>query len=197
MDGGAWWAAVHGVAESWTQLSNFTFTFHFHSLEKEMGTHSSVLAWRVPGTVESGGLPSMGSHRVGHAWSNLAAAAAAFYFWNKKSLKQQFVTIKHLGTVIKNLFTSFQLIFMIDVKHTVAILQMWKLRFKELKWFAQASKCSKQRSLDSNWFKKCFKLCWPQSPGTQLLYYAGASSILPPFIQKVFNIYELNTWWYN
>ena len=61
MDGGAWWAAVHGVAESWTRLSDFTFTFHFRALEKEMATHSSVLAWRIPGTVESGGLPSMGS----------------------------------------------------------------------------------------------------------------------------------------
>ena len=62
-DGGAWWAAVHGVAESWTRLSDFTFTFHFHALEKEMATHSSVLAWRVPGTEEPGGLLSMGSDR--------------------------------------------------------------------------------------------------------------------------------------
>jgi len=75
MDGGAWWAAVHGVTKSRTQLSDFTFTFHFHALEKEMGTHSSVLAWRIPGTGEPGGLPSMGSHRVGHDWSDLAAAA--------------------------------------------------------------------------------------------------------------------------
>ena len=66
MDGGAWEAAVHGVAKSGTQLSNFPFTFHFHALEKEMATHSSVLAWRIPGTGEPGGLPSMGSHRVGH-----------------------------------------------------------------------------------------------------------------------------------
>ena len=66
MDGGAWWAAVHGVAKSQTGLSNFPFTFHFHALEKEMATHSSVLAWRIPGTGEPGGLPSMGSHRVGH-----------------------------------------------------------------------------------------------------------------------------------
>jgi len=75
MDGGAWWAAVHGVAEGWTRLSNFTFTFHFHALEKEMATHSGVLAWRIPGTGEPGGLPSMGSHGVGHDWSDLAAAA--------------------------------------------------------------------------------------------------------------------------
>ena len=66
MDRAAWWAAVHGGAESWIQLSDFTFTFHFHALEKEMATHSSVLAWRVPGTEEPGGLPSVGSHRVGH-----------------------------------------------------------------------------------------------------------------------------------
>ena len=66
MDEGAWQAAVHGVAKSRTQLSDFTFTFHFHALEKEMATHSSVLAWRIPGMVQPGGLPSMGSHRVGH-----------------------------------------------------------------------------------------------------------------------------------
>ena len=66
MDGGAWKAAVHGVAEGRTRLSNFAFTFHFHALEKEMATHSSVLGWRIPGTGEPGGLPSMGSHRVGH-----------------------------------------------------------------------------------------------------------------------------------
>ena len=66
MGGGAWWAAVHGVAKSRTRLSNFTFTFHFHALEKEMATHSSVLAWRIPGMVEPSGLPSMGLHRVGH-----------------------------------------------------------------------------------------------------------------------------------
>ena len=64
MDGGAWKAAVHGGAKSRTQLNNFTFTFHFHELEKEMATHSSVLAWRIPGTEEPDGLPSMGLHRV-------------------------------------------------------------------------------------------------------------------------------------
>ena len=86
MDGGAWLAAVHGVAKSQTQLSDFTFTFHFHALEKELATHSSVLAWRIPGTGELGGLLSMGSHRVGHDWSDLAAAetSAAFLVcaWN-------------------------------------------------------------------------------------------------------------------
>ena len=74
MDGGAWKAAVHGIAQSWTRLSDFPFTFHFRALEKEMATHSSVLAWRIPGTGEPGGLPYMGLHRVGQDWSNLAAS---------------------------------------------------------------------------------------------------------------------------
>ena len=66
MDGGAWEATVHGVAKSRTRLSDFTFAFHLHALEKEMATHSSILAWRIPGTEKPVGLPSMGSHRVGH-----------------------------------------------------------------------------------------------------------------------------------
>ena len=66
IDRGAWWATVHGVAKSWTPLRDFPFIFHFHASEKEMATHSNVLAWRIPGTVEPGGLLSMGSHRVGH-----------------------------------------------------------------------------------------------------------------------------------
>ena len=76
MDGGAGWAAVHGVAKSRTPLSDFTFTFHFRALEKEMATHSTVLAWRIPGMGEPGGLLFMGSHGVGHDWSDLAAVAA-------------------------------------------------------------------------------------------------------------------------
>ena len=74
MDGGAWKAVVHGVAKSQTRLSDFTFTSYFHALEKEMATHSTVLARRIPGPGEPGGLPSMGLHRVGHDWSDLAAA---------------------------------------------------------------------------------------------------------------------------
>ena len=66
MEGGAWWAVFHGIAESQTRLSDFIFPFHFHALEKEMATHSSVLAWRIPGMQEPGGLTSMGSHRVRH-----------------------------------------------------------------------------------------------------------------------------------
>ena len=68
----AWWAAVHGIAKDRTRLSDFTFNFHFHTLEKEMAAHSSVLAWRIPGTGKPGRLPSMGSHRVRHDWSDLA-----------------------------------------------------------------------------------------------------------------------------
>ena len=92
MDGGAWWAAVHGVAKSQTWLSDFTFTFHFHALEKAMPTHSSVLAWRIPGTGEPGGLPSMGSHRVWHNWRDLAAAAAYTF--------QQTICILAIKTIV-------------------------------------------------------------------------------------------------
>ena len=74
MDGGTWWAEFHGVVKSWTWLSDFPFTFHFHALEKEMATHSSVLVWRIPGMGEPSGLLSIGSHRVGHDWSDLAVA---------------------------------------------------------------------------------------------------------------------------
>ena len=81
MDGGAWWAAVHRVAKSRTRLNDFTFTFHFPALENAMATHSIVLAWRIPGTGEPRGLPSMGSHRVRHNWSDLAARCfLTFYF---------------------------------------------------------------------------------------------------------------------
>ena len=81
MDRGAWWAAVHGVAKSWTQLSDFTFTFHFHALEKEMATHSSVLAWRISGTEEPGGLPSMG---IAQSWTRLirlSSSSSKQYLW--------------------------------------------------------------------------------------------------------------------
>ena len=112
MDGGAWWAAGHGVIKSRTRLSDFTFTFHFHALEKEMVTHSSVLAWRIPGTREPGGLPSMGSHRVGH-WSDLAAAAiAAAAFWS---------TFKTLHNLV--LTTSFSI--SVCVSHSVVFDSLW------------------------------------------------------------------------
>ena len=94
MDRGAWWAAVHGVAKSQTRLSDFTFPSHFHALEKEMATHSSVLAWRIPGTGEPCGLPSMGSHRVGHDWSDLAAAAGAYDSLGKTDMKMVYHGIR-------------------------------------------------------------------------------------------------------
>ena len=80
MEGGAWWATVQGFAKSWTQLSDITFTFHFHALEKEMATHSSVLAWRIPGTGEPGGLPSMGSQ----SWTRLKRLSSSGSFSNSK-----------------------------------------------------------------------------------------------------------------
>ena len=95
---GAWWAAVHGVAKSRTRLSDFTFTLHFHALEKKMATHSNVLAWRIPGTGEPYGLPSMGLHRVRHDWSDLAAAAAA-------GLPERLQSVKYLASIINSLVT--------------------------------------------------------------------------------------------
>ena len=102
IDGGAWWATVHGVAKSRTWLSELTFTFHFHALEKEMATHSSVLAWRIPGTGEPGWLPSMGSHKVGQDWSDLAAAAAACWmqgFPGGSDSKEFSCHAEHLGSI--------------------------------------------------------------------------------------------------
>ena len=102
MDGGAWKAAVHGVTEGRTQQSNFIFTFHFHALEKEMATHSSVLAWRIPGMGGPVGLPSMGSHRVGHDSSDLAAAAVTSY------VEPLFICllITYMSSLVKCLFRS-------------------------------------------------------------------------------------------
>ena len=84
---------LHGIAKGQTWLSDFTFTFHFHALEKEMATHSSVLAWRITGTGEPGGLPSIGSHRVGHDWSDLAAARAVDIGWSLWLLPPHFVNV--------------------------------------------------------------------------------------------------------
>ena len=95
MDGGAWKAVVHGVAEGRTQLSNFTFTFHFHALEKEVATHSSVLAWRIPGMEHPGGLPSLGLQRVRHDWSDSAASYIAQR--KKKSLNSSFYLFQGHG----------------------------------------------------------------------------------------------------
>ena len=95
MDRGAWWAAVHGVAKSRAWLSDFTFTFPFHALEKEMAAHSSVLAWRIPGVGKSGGLLSMGLHRVGHNWSDLAAAAT--FRWRDYSWLSIWDQYNHIG----------------------------------------------------------------------------------------------------
>ena len=98
MDRGTWYAAVHGVTKSWTRLSNFTFPFHFHALEKEMATNSNVLAWRIPGMAEPGGLLSMGSHRVGHDWSDSAAAAVSQETDGPQAGQMEFV---HCGEILK------------------------------------------------------------------------------------------------
>ena len=110
-------STVHGVAKSRTRLSDFTFPFHSHALEKEMATHSSVLAWRIPGTGESGGLPSVGSHRVEHNWSDLAAAAAALMTRKENSnillihfhtyiLRFQLCISQHCLRIIRKIYTT-------------------------------------------------------------------------------------------
>ena len=99
-DGGAWWAAVYGVAQSRTRLSDFTFTFHFHALEKEMETHSSILAWRILGTEEPVGLPSMRSHRVGHDWCNLASSAADLPIWISSSWNNGIFKMKYQTSLV-------------------------------------------------------------------------------------------------
>ena len=101
MDGGAWWATVHGLTDSRTRLRDFTFTFQSYALEKEMATHSSVLALRIPGTGEPGGLPSMGLHRVRHDWSDLAAAAAWWHegFPNGSDGKESAFNAGELGLI--------------------------------------------------------------------------------------------------
>ena len=105
MDRGAWQAAVHGVAKSQTWLSDFIFTFHFHALEKETATHSSTLAWRIPRTEEPGWLPSMGLHRVGHDWSDLAAIVnkAAMHMGMQKERKFRILLRCHRGDVFSKM----------------------------------------------------------------------------------------------
>ena len=121
MGRGAWWAAVHGVAKSRTRLSDFIFTFHFHALKKEMATHSSVLAWRIPGTEEPGKRPSMGSHRVGYDWSDLAAAAAtAEYIKNSYNS-----VIKRQTTQLKHWTKEFELLFLRKMIHK-CLISTWK-----------------------------------------------------------------------
>ena len=144
MDRGAWWAAVHGVTKSRTWLSDFTFTSRFHALEKEMATHSSVLAWRIPGTWEPGGLPSMGSHRVGRDWSHLAAAAALLptgCLFFVKSLESAMVTnenFQHIGQILRFYMISFThfLLWPFILKHIkVVTCDYWAVRIGcKLRW---------------------------------------------------------------
>ena len=134
MDGGTWWAAVHGVAKSRTRLNDFTFTFHFHALEKEMATHSSVLAWRISGTGEPDGLPSMGLHRVGHDWSDLAAVAAAAGS-SKKQESSRKTSIPTLLTMLKPL----------TVWTTINCGKFWKRYEYQTTWLASWETCIQVR----------------------------------------------------
>ena len=153
MDGGAWWAAVHGVDKSQTRLSDFPFTFHFHALEKEMATHSSVLAWRIPGNVEPGGLPSMGSHRVGHDWSDLPAAAAA-------SVLITWIVVGKAGVISGFLFKGLKVGTTLvclgrpaiyppqtSLFWSAALCSVWPLRLCAFTWRSSFSLCWKQKAV--------------------------------------------------
>ena len=128
MDGGACWAAVHGVAGSWTWLSDFTFTFHFHALKKEMATHFSVLAWRIPGMGEPCGLPSTGSHRVRHDWSDLAAAAG--HMWLFTPLVSFSLSLFFIYFLLEdNCFTEFccyYVAFVYNIRSALSLI-LWKM----------------------------------------------------------------------
>ena len=105
MDREAWQATVHGVAKSWTQLSDFTFTFHFHALEKEMATHSGVLAWRIPGMGEPGGLPSLGLHRVGHRLKRLSSSSMyGCESWTIKKAEMKLLSLLRLFAIPRAVF---------------------------------------------------------------------------------------------
>ena len=121
-DGEAWWAAIYGVTQSWTRLSDFPFTFQFCALEKEMATHSSVLAWRIPGTGEPGVLPSMGSYRVGHDWSDLAAAAAAEYWKSNVATTDVILISITLGHMSIFLFFNFSILTCKDHQRQIVLL---------------------------------------------------------------------------
>ena len=138
-NGGAWWASVHGLAKSRTRLSDFTFTFHFHALEKAMATHSSVLAWRISGTGEPRGLPSIGSHKVGHDWS-VSAAAAAAAAWLRLGLSW----IKILWTFLKELFAYYVFIelgkiFAKDHRFNKLILWAISMLYESCRYFGFSS----------------------------------------------------------
>ena len=118
MDGRVW--SVHGVAKSRTRLSDFTFTFHFHALEKEMVTHSSVFAWRIPGMREPSELPSMGSRRVRHDWSDLAAAAASM----KSRLKCFLRNLFHMIITERDLSVNLAVIYFLGIDYLYSIIYL-------------------------------------------------------------------------
>ena len=152
MDGGAWWAAVHGVTRSRTWLSDFTFTFHFHALEKAMATHSSVLAWRIAGKGEPGGLPSMGSHRVGHNWSALATAAAWCYYIRSSCQNHSDCKLHQISCLWNQILTflasfssilgsshSLAFFFFSFILKNMSILGLWHLLFPLMEYFSPRS----------------------------------------------------------
>ena len=172
MDGGAWWAAVHGVAQSRTQLSDFTSTFHFHALEKEMATHSNVLAWRIPGMGKPGGLLSMGSHRVRRDWSDLAAVAYLYIrFLNMKHNKFVLSTgwrnlLEHVDFLVSE-FQATEILAPISLQHSRK-----KMYVKSQRWIHDSA-CKLLISFICVCLvaKSCLTLCYPMDcnlPGSSV-----------------------------
>ena len=139
MDGGAWWATVHGVVKSQTWLSDFTFTFHFDALEKEMAAHSSIPAWRIPRTEEPGGLPPMGLHGVGHNWRDLAVAAITLFKQQQQEKSTgnritQSICRKKIMTNIGSLYPGLPMTEWIRIHVAMQGTWVWSLVWEESTW---------------------------------------------------------------
>ena len=180
MDGGVWWGAVHGVAKSRTQLSDVTFTFHFHALEKEVATHSSVLAWRIPGTGEPGGLPSMGSHTVGHDWSDLAAAVQGHVRVNTGRLQLT------EGWMLSILYSFFFLVFHVFYTKVILYIYIVCLFLIRKKWITLLLGKKYWTGQKSYWPLRNFQLPFcPESQDFMFSVYGGCS--------KLYNHWRLGT----